>query len=67
MQLTKREAELVKALHIYDAAMQEMSVYVGHTYSRVGEGAFNRAIEVCNNAAKAQKILDKYDPPESPR
>jgi hypothetical protein len=59
--MTKRERELMKALRIYDACMDELSFYVGHTRPMVGEQAGLRALEVCMEATKAQRILKKYE------
>jgi hypothetical protein len=57
---TRREIELIKALRIYDDCMEELSFYVGHTRSRVGVEAGNRAEKVCRNAMRAHAILVKH-------
>lgn len=53
--------QALKALHIYDDVVQELSCYVGHTYGRVGEQAHIYATEQCEKAMKAKRILDKLE------
>lgn len=59
--MTKREKKMMRALRIYDECVDELSFYVGHTRSRVGVEAGNRAVEVCEKAMKAKYILDRME------
>jgi len=58
--MTKLQLAL-KALRIYDECMDELSCFVGQMRGRCGEACHDHAIEVCEKAMKAEKILRKLE------
>jgi len=52
----------IKALHIYDDCVEELSRAIGHFGpKRMGEQAHARLVEVFEDAMKAQKILHELE------